>query len=350
MTISFDRDEERSLLEEWFASTSFDVEPEGVPELDPEEDDEDEDGVETRAGDRVGHVFHGNQWANKSYKVMVSDLRAAGYQGPVSYTKTKLGAIYDAHMAKAMQTTGSSVNSPTGLKPTSPVGPPNVKVPKTSKEIVAALHEAGYNGPTSYTKATLTNIFNAHVNGVGDIKNAKAPKGTKVPKETKIGPANASKLWHDSNNTKVADWGPSLANTYASYKGGGYYDMNMSLRKGHPTESAKRMQKVFDGKSVAADGTLTLHRGTTLPKNISQNMHVGGTFQDKGFMSTSYSPNKAFGGSHKFVITAPNGTKVLAGTAYEKELILNAGTKFKITDIKKPSYGGPTVVHMTVVG
>lgn len=141
-----------------------------------------------------------------------------------------------------------------------------------------------------------------------------------------------------------------MSNAYADYKGSGYHSINSSLRAGKPNDQAKRMKAVFEEKSVEAPGVLTLHRGTSLPAHMKAELKVGATFEDKGFMSTSYSPEKAFNKDIKFVITAPKGTKVLAGTAYEKELILGAGTKLKITAVKEPeSKYGKTVVHATVI-
>lgn len=46
----FDRDAERKLLKEWFATTRFDVPSKGVPTLEPEDDDEGEEAdVKSRA-------------------------------------------------------------------------------------------------------------------------------------------------------------------------------------------------------------------------------------------------------------------------------------------------------------
>lgn len=48
--VKFDRADERTLLDDWFASVSFDVESEGIPPLDPEEDDENDENIVAAGG------------------------------------------------------------------------------------------------------------------------------------------------------------------------------------------------------------------------------------------------------------------------------------------------------------
>jgi len=69
---------------------------------------------------------------------------------------------------------------------------------------------------------------------------------------------------------------------------------------------------------------------------------VGKTVSDKGFVSTTVKETSGFGSNLALTIQAPKGT----AAAYvehasqfqsEKELILNAGTKFKVVQVDPPA-------------
>ena len=55
---------------------------------------------------------------------------------------------------------------------------------------------------------------------------------------------------------------------------------------------------------------------------------VGSVFLDKGFMSTSHTRGGAFSGT-KVRLKVPAGQRMIAGTDYEKEMILPPGTMYR---------------------
>jgi hypothetical protein len=100
---------------------------------------------------------------------------------------------------------------------------------------------------------------------------------------------------------------------------------------------------------------ITVHRGADhlgfgLKSDSEIASLVGKTYEDRGFLSTSVGGSAAFGGTVKLTIHAPKGThaayvghgvnhsstgKPISHFSHENELILAAGTKYKVISAKK---------------
>lgn len=142
------------------------------------------------------------------------------------------------------------------------------------------------------------------------------------------------------------------------YTNENYDALNTYLRTKHPApkgmyegskEQIALIDSAFKKASATSTGEMRLYRGMTVAKTASEvssswvgRLKVGDTLTDKGFVSTSYNKVDAemFAGSMGgagviFVIRAPKGTRVLAGSQAESELILNRGTKMRVTGIKQ---------------
>jgi len=140
-----------------------------------------------------------------------------------------------------------------------------------------------------------------------------------------------------------------------SYTASGYTPMNSELRFGTArTSKVKNLLSVFDNKTGASmpENTATF-RGTNLSikhnpgllEALRSGNAVGTEFIDKGFISTSFNENTAqsfagwggVGAEDKFKVLfrveIPKGTHVAFGHVNEKEVVLDAGTKFFIKEV-----------------
>jgi hypothetical protein len=86
-------------------------------------------------------------------------------------------------------------------------------------------------------------------------------------------------------------------------------------------------------------------------KKILQDLNPGDTFHDKGYVSTSFSPDAAGGfGSHLFHIKVPKGSRALVpsyhglGKAHEQEVILPRNSKFRYLNSEK--INGTNIHHL----
>lgn len=65
-------EEEAALLQEWFETTHFDVESEGIPELDPEDDDEE---PESRNDEIEEYVAPPADLSTLDFEALMEELR-----------------------------------------------------------------------------------------------------------------------------------------------------------------------------------------------------------------------------------------------------------------------------------
>ena len=138
-----------------------------------------------------------------------------------------------------------------------------------------------------------------------------------------------------------------------TYTGSMYRDINGLLRGSKQFGDPEYEQKVQDVVDKAAEGLRSLpdykgetYRGTALNDDIVAKMKVGGTYSDKGFLSTSSNPNIAdnFSSSNSagktqvlFTIQGKHGTDISSASKFgnEKEILFNPSSKFKITSMEE---------------
>lgn len=166
-----------------------------------------------------------------------------------------------------------------------------------------------------------------------------------------------------------------------TYTGGSFRDMNSYLRFGTNADqrtldlvsnamsglskfSTKDDYVLFRGSSYNSIAGLfdSYKASDTLGGDewLKQNMNnlIGAVGKDPGFFSASIVDGANFSGNVQYRIKVPAGTegmyvKEISNYGSEKELLLNAGTQFKIIDIvdKNPGsrYGGDYMIFMEVV-
>jgi hypothetical protein len=131
----------------------------------------------------------------------------------------------------------------------------------------------------------------------------------------------------------------------------GFEAINGSLRKGNsPGEHAKRLSSAIGKHRLAQETVVYRGFGNTLSKKLAdmwRDKEPGDppiTFVDKGFVSTSSSKKVAESFSKNTItIKLPKGSMALPVTdrknAHEKEILIDRGTKFKITNMRKTAAG-----------
>lgn len=185
----------------------------------------------------------------------------------------------------------------------------------------------------------------------------------------------ATKHWIANSNNASDFTDPQTA--IGNYISVAYTEINDTLR-GHLVldesntaivkDLIKGMDKAFDMFGVPLRSQTVMYRGLDMemkPDEVRSLFAKGSTFTDKGYTSTSLSEHTArtfYGATYSrwdstqvlVRITAPKGTTVLAGSSPEYELILNRGTRFKVTSTKDEvdEYGDKTgrlLVNMQVL-
>jgi hypothetical protein len=161
---------------------------------------------------------------------------------------------------------------------------------------------------------------------------------------------------------RTEPWTDSQRKALKTYTGSSYTAMNGALRQGGGSDNTKRLNKNAQAGMRPSTDNYVFHRGMGLDGlGISNPAAIWGltgkTIQDKGFMSTSTGGQAAFGGTVKLVIQAPKGTPMafvanISNFRGENEVLLAAGTKYKVLRIEKTAgtWGGSSyVVHVRVV-
>ena len=165
-----------------------------------------------------------------------------------------------------------------------------------------------------------------------------------------------AEAWGQSN---YAAWAGSLNETEAaavkSYQGMGYVAQNRYLRgqaggtKG--ATAAKRTMSALAKSSVPED--VTVFRGYGDRFKL-EDMQIGTEIHDAGFHSTTLNADNAFSGSFRARIRVPKGSRaayINASTGvkgYEYELLLQAGSRFRVTGIDRSGY--KPIVDMELIG
>lgn len=134
------------------------------------------------------------------------------------------------------------------------------------------------------------------------------------------------------------------------YTHSGYDVVNRKLRFGSYADSAYE----FEWKDAEVNKLLTgldksFQNAPTVPSNLIayrgvnsrlfDNLAVGDSFTDKGFVSTSIDPAQTMSG-WQMEIRIPAGTKGIyieqvSNVASEMELLLNRGTRFRVLEIQR---------------
>lgn len=132
------------------------------------------------------------------------------------------------------------------------------------------------------------------------------------------------------------------------YTGGEYTAINRRLRKGRePHPLTGDIDNAFDS-APPLSRPIEIYRGTHDPEDLfgEPGEHVGDTFQDLGFISTSYNKSRVDRGYEAVLkIIVPKGQKVIRPSSNgqygdkEGEIILQRGTRFKIVSDKMGADG-----------
>jgi phage-related protein (TIGR01555 family) len=207
-------------------------------------------------------------------------------------------------------------------------------------------------------------------------------------KPKKLSPKAAAKAQEQAREElgrRIAEKNGSLNEKHVdaiqTYSGSSYENINASLRGGKPVDPSdlkptmRNMDAAFKSDAAVLSETVETYRGMNGTSPVAEairsgQLEVGGTIQDRGFVSTTIDPSVASG----FVrtdtgmvmkITAPAGSRGiymgagppqnLSAFSKERELLLDRGSKFRITKIEDTkdktflSRGIKQVVHCEVV-
>lgn len=163
-------------------------------------------------------------------------------------------------------------------------------------------------------------------------------------------------VWRQAGHITLSGLSEEEKDALNSYVAMGYINMNYSLRNPNNSfannENDEQITKnnvnnliaLIDRNEPLPTDSM-LYRGVQ-PNSRWRDLEVGDTFVDKGFVSTSGDwRTSTFFGSQRFYIEAPAGTKALDttvasnGGVREREIILQAGTKFEV--VGKDGGNGP---------
>lgn len=158
---------------------------------------------------------------------------------------------------------------------------------------------------------------------------------------------------------QMGRWSQEGRAAYVKYTGSSYREINAQLREGRfgkasqysvdHTETIRAAQKDM----MPSTRPIILKRGTKPSQfgvNTPDDMYslVGQELEEKGFLSTSADGPAAFGGTVMMDIEAPVGSAMawvmpVSQHAHEREMMVAAGTRFKILQVKPNADGGVDV-------
>lgn len=170
-----------------------------------------------------------------------------------------------------------------------------------------------------------------------------------------IGSTHAAGVVAPADRIKTCgrEWTESLSKenkaAIHSYTGTAYSNINARLRGLEKSfdpgnqECAIRIHQALSGASIPAD--CTVYRGVSskalgMLRMLPDNMLVGKTFTDHGFMSTSLERNSAFGGDMLLEVDVPKGAHgayvgdISSAGHYESEVLFDAGQQMRITGVR----------------
>lgn len=212
-------------------------------------------------------------------------------------------------------------------------------------------------------------------------RNGKAPKFDASKSASDFKPLYAEQIsqsQQDYMDESGNQWTPGETESLTNYTTGAYYELNGYLRgqdkNGNPIDNIsdlglERIALIQAGMRPLQQDT-QLKRGTGwefLPEGYRNVEGVkkllGKTIQDHGFVSTTVGGEGGnFEDSVRLIIEAPKGTpsawvKGISHNAQENEVVLAAGTRFRLVEIvqegdKTSQYSGsnPTIIRVRVVG
>jgi hypothetical protein len=158
-------------------------------------------------------------------------------------------------------------------------------------------------------------------------------------------------------------WSAEQKSAIKSYTGSSYHTYNSYLRgEGSASQSTKQTVVTIQSAMMPLPQHTLLKRGTGWPpelKSFQSDPHklLGKTFEDPAFVSTTVAGSSGhFSGQPlQLIIEAPKGTPAafVNGVSHfknqENEMLLAAGTKFKVLSVEKTT-GGHTVLRVRIVG
>lgn len=148
----------------------------------------------------------------------------------------------------------------------------------------------------------------------------------------------------------------------------GFVEINDVLRtfRGRKvTPAVAEMDRAFDAAAVTLSAPVTVTRGAVFGNegetvaqtraSVLRAFAPGAEFRDHAFVSTTYDPevsntfSRGYGVRTLFEIGVPAGSRVLAGSRMESELILNRGSTFRVRSVSERE-DGTVVVSMDLEG
>jgi len=161
--------------------------------------------------------------------------------------------------------------------------------------------------------------------------------------------------------TASAPWTATSKAALTKYTGSYYAQLNNALRGKAPLTDAilKDADNIQKGMRPIPEN-VKVYRGVlpiagVLPGTLPEyEALLGKTFEEPAFSSTSIKVGGGFGGGVKLEIEVPKGTpaawvKNISQHSGEEELLLAAGTKFKIIEAVPSPYGSGILVRVRVV-
>lgn len=161
---------------------------------------------------------------------------------------------------------------------------------------------------------------------------------------------------HNSGTFKASALPPDLKAAVMQYTGNAYASLNGQLRQNQKLSAKNKklmddINKAFAVPEVKAKGNLTVYRGITSTQ--LQHLPIGGTFTNKGFVSTSsdaYEASKFAGANGALMeIRVKKGqpalsVKDVSTFPNEKEVLLPAATQFTVVGKKIGPGGRPVLI------
>ena len=314
-----------------------------------------------------------NDWYNKN-------IYAGNGQAPATQTVKAFSAVQDKYL------------SPYGFTPDNmPVNFDDWSHKISHEQASEILKSMGtswgdphpYQQLMKYYNANLTsgNFVDQTINTASTIKKATtAAKATTTTSKvvTKVDDAFDAATWADSvrkNNLRTMDgwtddWLKTITPTEKSgvvkYTGSAYTDMNEYLRGQRKTtryaDEIKACQSALSKASLPRETIVRRGSGYNMLDELgigrvtsnNKGQFIGAIVTDKGFVSTSPSPNGGFSGSIEYVIKLPQGSQAMYVDSIsrfqgEQELLINCGGKFVIEEVELNSYGDVRKIYMTLI-
>ena len=132
-----------------------------------------------------------------------------------------------------------------------------------------------------------------------------------------------------------------------------YRQINPALRSGDPGEWQTLVDSASSGMDkLAANGYgyqgTVIRNATFTDEQVASMFQPGGTFADKGFLSTTSNPDGVFMGNVTFHVQSETGVSVAELSDYpESEILFKPNTTFNVLDATKDSTTGAWDVFMT---